>query len=95
MNFRFIFFCILIFFLFRLLKSLFPPHPSADSRILFRNETAAVNEMVQDPQCGIYVAKKNAYANRKGTDVLYFCSEECCHKYLINNNSKSEKGVTP
>jgi hypothetical protein len=49
--------------------------------------------MVQDPQCGIYVAKKDAYANRKGTNVLYFCSEECCRKYLTNNNSKIEKGV--
>ena len=93
--FRFIFLCILIFFLFRLLKSLFSPRPSADSRILFRNEKGAVNEMVQDPQCGIYVAKKDAYVNRVGTDVLYFCGEECCHKYLTNNNSTIEKGVKP
>ena len=93
--FRFIFLCILIFFLFRLLKSLFSPRPSADSRILFQNEKGAVNEMVQDPQCGIYVAKKDAYVNRVGTDVLYFCGEECCHKYLTNNNSKIEKGVKP
>lgn len=93
--FRFIFLCILIFFLFRLLKSLFSPRPSAKSRILFQNEKGAVNEMVQDPQCGIYVAKKDAYVNRVGTDVLYFCGEECCHKYLTNNNSKIEKGVKP
>ena len=93
--FRFIFLCILTFFLFRLLKSLFSPRPSADSRILFQNEKGAVNEMVQDPQCGIYVAKKDAYVNRVGTDVLYFCGEECCHKYLTNNNSKIEKGVKP
>jgi YHS domain-containing protein len=51
--------------------------------------------MVQDPHCGIYVAKKDAYANRVGTDLLYFCSEECCHNYLINNSSKIEKGVKP
>jgi|WetSurSiteA1Bulk_404760.scaffolds.fasta_scaffold27122_2 YHS domain-containing protein len=95
MIFRFILFCILIFVLFRLLKSIFPPRPSADSRILFRNEKGAVNEMVQDPQCGVYVAKKDAYANRVETDLLYFCSEECCHKYLTNNNSKIEKGVEP
>ena len=95
MIFRFIFLCIFVFILFRLLKSLFSPRPSADSRILFRNEKGAVNEMAQDPHCGIYVAKKDAYANRVGTAVLYFCSEECCHKYLTNNNSKIEKGVTP
>lgn len=92
--FRFILFCILIFFLFRLLKSLFPSRPPADSRILFRNEKGAVNEMVQDPHCGIYVAKKDAYVNRVGTDVLYFCSEECCRRYLTNNR-KIEKGVKP
>jgi YHS domain-containing protein len=95
MNFRFIFLCILIFFLFRLLKFLFRPRPTVDSRILFRNEKGAVNEMVQDPQCKIYVGKKEAYVDRVGTDVLYFCSEECCHKYLTNNNSKIEKGVKP
>jgi YHS domain-containing protein len=90
--FRFILVCILIFFLFRFLKSLFPLRPSADSRIIFRNENAAVNEMVQDPQCGIYVAKKDAYPNRVGTEMLYFCSEECFRRYLTNN-SKIKKGV--
>jgi uncharacterized protein len=94
MNFRFILLCILIYFLYRFFKSLFSARPSADSRGFFRNEKGAVNEMVQDPQCGIYVAKKDAYANRKGTDVLYFCSEECSHKYLTNN-SNFEKGVNP
>ena len=92
MNFRFIIFCVLIYFLFRLLRSFFSPRPSVDSRGLFRNKTDAVNEMVQDPQCGVYVAKKDAYVNRKGTKVLYFCSEECGHKYLSNNNRKTEKG---
>ena len=85
MTFRFILICILVFFLFRLLKSLFPSRPPGGSRIIFRNENATVNEMVQDPQCGIYVAKKDAYANRVGTDMLYFCSEECCRRYLTNN----------
>jgi len=91
---RFLLIGILIYLLFRLLKPLFSPRPSADSRLLFRNQNAAVNEMVRDPQCGIYVAKKDAYLKRVGTDVLYFCSEECCQRYLTNNRN-IEKGVTP
>jgi YHS domain-containing protein len=83
--FRFILFCILFYFLYRIIKSLFPSRPPSGSRIVFRNDNAAINEMVQDPQCGIYVAKKDAYANRVGTNMFYFCSEECYRRYLANN----------
>ena len=95
MIFRLILLCILGYFLFRLLKSLFSPRPSADSHIFFKSERGPINEMVQDPQCGMYVAKKDAYTNRVGQEVLYFCSEDCCHKYLSNNNRNLDKGARP
>ncbi len=42
-------------------------------------------EMVQDPQCGVYIPKSRALlANRRGKQ-LFFCSEECKKKYLSSD----------
>ncbi|MBN2720276.1 MAG: YHS domain-containing protein [Proteobacteria bacterium] len=38
-------------------------------------------EMVQDPQCGVYVPKSRAIAMTRRGKQLYFCSEECKRKY--------------
>lgn len=39
-------------------------------------------EMVQDPQCGVYVPKSRAVGATRRGKRLYFCSEECKIKYL-------------
>ena len=84
---RFIILGILVFLLFRILRSLFLPPASPRSRIFSAGEKMVVNDMVQDPHCGVYVARKEAYSTRRGDEVLYFCSEECCKKYLQKNES--------
>jgi YHS domain-containing protein len=47
--------------------------------------------MVQDPQCGLYITKKEAYADKIGTKLVYFCSKECYQKYLQDNQNKGVK----
>jgi len=39
-------------------------------------------EMVRDPQCGVYVPKSSAVSGGLACRNLYFCSEECRKKYL-------------
>jgi YHS domain-containing protein len=80
---RLLILAVLIFFLFRMVRSLFPSSqsrrtPQSDSR----PSNATVSDMVQDPHCGVYVAKKEAFSTRTGNGLLYFCSQECCKKYL-------------
>jgi len=38
-------------------------------------------EMVKDPQCGVYLPKSSAVSCRLNGKSLYFCSEECREKY--------------
>lgn len=39
-------------------------------------------EMVQDPECGTYVAVDSSISVRDGERVYYFCSYDCRDKFL-------------
>jgi YHS domain-containing protein len=39
-------------------------------------------DLVQDPFCRIYVPKSQAYLKEIEGRPQYFCSRECCEKYL-------------
>lgn len=39
-------------------------------------------EMVPDPQCGVYIPRSRALSATRGGRQLFFCSEECRKKYL-------------
>ena len=72
---------ILLFFIVRIVRALFFSHvPSSPA---FRDEgERKVNEMAQDPHCGVYVDTQQAFSARVGNEVHYFCSEECHKKYI-------------
>ena len=38
-------------------------------------------EMVRDPQCGVYLPVTDAMKKRVGGETVYFCSKECEGKY--------------
>ena len=40
------------------------------------------DEMVQDPQCKVYVPLDRALERKVGGQTLYFCSEDCAKKYV-------------
>jgi len=88
---RLIIFGIIVFLLLRLLRSLFASSSDRGSQIKTGNKRIAADEMVRDPHCGVYVAKKEAYPLRAGNKVIYFCSEECCEKYLKKNETSQQK----
>jgi YHS domain-containing protein len=50
----------------------------------FRVDAAppAGEDLVQDPFCKIYVPKSHAYLKEIDGRRQYFCSKECCEKYL-------------
>jgi YHS domain-containing protein len=39
-------------------------------------------EMVRDPQCGVYLPVGSALRKRVRGNTVYFCSKECEEKYL-------------
>ncbi len=46
-------------------------------------------EMVQDPQCRIYVLKERAVSRRVHGTLMYFCSEACAEQYEARNRKRS------
>lgn len=42
---------------------------------------ASGDELVQDPNCGTYVSKKNALAAATNGVTRYFCSRECAEGF--------------
>ncbi len=40
-----------------------------------------IDELVQDPVCGVYVPKKEAIVYGRGGKLYYFCCEKCLKKF--------------
>ena len=47
-----------------------------------RERTAPVAQLVQDPQCGVYLDVQDAVRRRVGKGELFFCSEACASAFL-------------
>jgi len=60
-------------------RALFPPK----RKVTPPKETA--EELVQDPVCQCYVPKSQSYAISYKGKTLFFCSEECYHKYMASH----------
>lgn len=43
-------------------------------------------EMIQDPVCGCYIPKSQAFTLSHQGKKLYFCSRECSQKYQSSNS---------
>ncbi len=66
----------LVYTVFQIIKQalLKPPAPPAE-------KTTRGEDMVQDPECGTYVPKKDAIKGQVKGNTHYFCSAECRDKY--------------
>ena len=74
---QFVFIVLLFRFLWRLVAlawggrgQSFPPAPPP-------REPIPQGEMVRDPVCGVYILRERAIEERRGGELLHFCSEQC------------------
>lgn len=82
MLFRLIVLGVLIYCVIRVVRILFAAPSARSGHPSFRGNEPVVKEMVQDPHCGVYVVKQDAYCIHHHNQTLYFCSEECSRKFL-------------
>ena len=47
-------------------------------------------DLVQDPFCKTYVPKSQAYVREVDGQQQYFCSRDCCEKYLSEQDNRSD-----
>jgi YHS domain-containing protein len=44
---------------------------------------AVSRKLVRDPVCGMHLAEGLAIAERSGGETIFFCSEECRNKFMV------------
>lgn len=51
-------------------------------------ETSASEDLVQDPFCRTYVPKSQAYVREIDGRQHFFCSRECCEKFIAGKDNR-------
>lgn len=82
---RVLLFFILTVILYWALKELFSKGGGKDG------PGTAGEEMVKDPNCGVYLPRSSAVTFGKGSRRQYFCSEECRKAYVGRTEDKGRR----
>ncbi|HLB25885.1 MAG TPA: transcriptional regulator [Nitrospirota bacterium] len=69
------------FFLDRLLKYM-TGLPGGGAEKPRKARSVEGDEMVQDPECKVYIPVSRAVEKNVGGKTVHFCSEECASKYI-------------
>jgi len=78
---RLVFIIILVYILFRLVKSTF----GSGDKPLKGKKQGVFDEMVQDPLCKTYIPFRESVRRVINRKELFFCSKECADKFESGN----------
>jgi YHS domain-containing protein len=71
----------LIYIIYLLTRSAYPHLKKGYQEGMGKSDSTVLDEMVKDPNCQIYLPKKQAIAEKMNNEWYYFCSEECRRKW--------------
>ncbi|RPJ21930.1 MAG: YHS domain-containing protein [Desulfobacteraceae bacterium] len=75
---RFIIYLVLAYVAYRILKAVIRPK----DRISRSENGGVIDEMVQDPQCKMYIPRRQAIEKTIDGKMYHFCSDACATKFL-------------
>jgi YHS domain-containing protein len=81
---RFIIYLVLAYVAYRVIKAVIRPK----DRISRGENGGVIDEMVQDPQCKMYIPRREAIAKAIDGRTYHFCSEACATKFLQQGKSQ-------
>jgi YHS domain-containing protein len=82
---RFIIYLVLAYVAYRIVKAVISPK----DRISRSENGGVIDEMVQDPQCKMYIPRRQAIERTIDGKIRHFCSDACAIKFL-EEGKKSE-----
>lgn len=82
---RLIFYGILIYFAYRILKPWVTSLLRSDRQDVRDRVASQETELVRDPQCGTYFLPQSGVEARIGGRRVYFCCKECRDRYLVTH----------
>lgn len=82
---RLLFYGILIYLAYRLLKPWIASLSSSDPAYPENHPSSKEADLIRDPQCGTYFLKQRGVEARIGGKTITFCSGACREKYLLSH----------
>lgn len=79
---RLIAFLLLAYFLYKLFKAFFLASDPKGGNPPERGAIGKGEDLVEDPHCHRYLPLSQAYRTSIDDQDVFFCSKECCEKYL-------------
>jgi uncharacterized protein len=84
--FRFFVFIILIYLLYKVIKTVGKLKPAENENYQFKASSVGGEDLVEDPVCHTYVPMSQAFKKEVSGNDYYFCSKQCCEKYESGKN---------
>ena len=83
---RFFVFIILIYLLYRIIKSIGQTKSAGNENYQFKASPVGGEDLVEDPVCHTYVPLSQAFRKEISGNDYYFCSKQCSEKYVSGKN---------
>ena len=84
--FRFFVFIILIYLLYKVIKTVGKLKPAKNENYQFKASSVGGEDLVEDPVCHTYVPLSQAFKKEISGNDYYFCSKQCSEKYESGKN---------
>jgi YHS domain-containing protein len=84
--FRFFVFIILIYLLYKVIKTVGKLKPAENENYQFKASSVGGEDLVEDPVCHTYVPMSQAFKKEVSGNDYYFCSKQCSEKYESGKN---------
>lgn len=89
---RLVIICIIIYFAYRLVKwIIFSPGVNAPDLPGRQASVTTSEELIEDPYCHTYVPMSQAYKSSIEGQEVFFCSQKCYEKYIVENPMKKAR----
>ena len=79
---RFLIFFILLYVIYKIIRTIKQQKPFAVQNNHYKSTAAAGEELVEDPCCHTYIPISQAFRKEIAGKEHYFCSKECSEKYI-------------
>lgn len=86
MFFRVIVFIVLFFLIYRVVKSMKRARLERSDSAHVIHPSASGEDLIEDPVCRKHIPVSQAYTKEIAGKTYYFCSKECCEKFMLSKN---------
>lgn len=87
---RFVIFLIIIYLIYRIIKIFRKAKIDKANSCQSKPEQVVREDLIEDSFCHTYIPISQAYKKEIAGKDHYFCSKECCEKYLLEESRKRQ-----